>query len=667
MSERINLGPLPEVAKSHTQESESIKALQDMLPTDKFIIRFLLERDYGVDLQVEARYEKYVTNFFTHIQMKSKEKSDPNLDGSVSLSVENSNLNYLLNGPCGCSLYILYLKDRKELRYVWASEEFARIKSEDPKWPNGSTTITLKFYDKIDSRAIQSIHEKIISKQTLYRDLTEQLAKKVLGRGKQEEIPKLVLDVMHNRVRDPNITLSLLRKNGIDLVSLGYASSVLELAREIPSQFLEQDKKAQLVAAYAHYLQGSFFHAEGYLASCLENEEALNSEDEYLLNTIRNRCGVQLGKISQEEFLKREEAEIRNLTEPLLKLQAELDLVRLKASDAFRAPVTSGLREKCNQLLESAKKMGSSTLKSQAEIALLEIEGQIFLRDFTENVWNTSGLIRDSYVDLRDKVIPFINTQLESWIIRVLSLCKSIEPNPVLVADGLLTGSKILFGYIFHSKVLTVGLGIRLEINISVIERFLLLLEQISEKLLTQGMKYDAVKAKHFVTEILWCLGQQDQAKKKANQLLPRTIQYPSIADRLQKIVDGKTEVEEIEALQLSFEEDDFFLQLDDERLKEYSNWVARQLDVPLYFVEREALIQRTIARERNNWCRHIDISPEHQNFLACYCAKTRQSTKIPAEHVETVISTFKGIACHQCSYQERKPKPQMPRTATTE
>ena len=69
--------------------------------------------DYGVDFDVELKTpESFVTSFNFRVQLKAIDKLEEraeNKDGSFSIQVESSNINYLLSR---LSMYILYVKSQ---------------------------------------------------------------------------------------------------------------------------------------------------------------------------------------------------------------------------------------------------------------------------------------------------------------------------------------------------------------------------------------------------------------------------------------------------------------------------------------------------------------------------------------------------------------------------
>src|SRR5262249_38544867 len=136
MTSSADLGPLPLGDRQDALQQLSLKALRNQLPEEKFLLREREERvdDKGVDLALEAKINvpaaettsgregMYAyTNCRALAQLKSTDKPKPNVDGSVSYSIDTSNLNYLLNGPC--PIYFLWLAPTNQVRYAWAREE----------------------------------------------------------------------------------------------------------------------------------------------------------------------------------------------------------------------------------------------------------------------------------------------------------------------------------------------------------------------------------------------------------------------------------------------------------------------------------------------------------------------------------------------------------------
>jgi hypothetical protein len=128
-------GPLPKSHRNAVLQDLSFKAVEARLDANMFVFRKISETDAGVDATIELRIDEMYSNMKAEVQLKCVDSNYRiNKDGSISLSVKPSNLNFLLNGKC--PIYMLYHVGINEVRYVWAREERLRIESEKCGWIN---------------------------------------------------------------------------------------------------------------------------------------------------------------------------------------------------------------------------------------------------------------------------------------------------------------------------------------------------------------------------------------------------------------------------------------------------------------------------------------------------------------------------------------------------
>ena len=76
-----------------------------IVEVDSFVVQQRDRKDYGTDFQLEAGKTGGMTNFRVHVQLKGTD-TDANNDGSISVSVRRTNLNYMLSQPH--SIYVCY-------------------------------------------------------------------------------------------------------------------------------------------------------------------------------------------------------------------------------------------------------------------------------------------------------------------------------------------------------------------------------------------------------------------------------------------------------------------------------------------------------------------------------------------------------------------------------
>ena len=109
---------LPQRDTAHDTAEAAVTAFRAAIGADDFfVVQRVDENDYGTDVQIEARRERAMTNLRAHVQLKGTWSSS-NANGSVSLSVARSNLNYLL--AQFDSIYVCYhiCRSRKLHRVV---------------------------------------------------------------------------------------------------------------------------------------------------------------------------------------------------------------------------------------------------------------------------------------------------------------------------------------------------------------------------------------------------------------------------------------------------------------------------------------------------------------------------------------------------------------------
>ncbi|MED4069609.1 DUF4365 domain-containing protein [Priestia megaterium] len=182
---------LPEIAKEHEQEENSITAFRAVMRSSNFIIRDIRESDYGVDLNIEAKLiddnKKYASNFLCQIQIKDRldSSSIENDDGTYSYPLRVKTLNYLLNYPA--SIFMIYLEDKDCFVWEWANEiQNSAIKKGIDLNSSSQQTLTYRFGKNLNSKTINDIHKRIIQ----IGDNIRQLNKLILNNNLENIIEK---------------------------------------------------------------------------------------------------------------------------------------------------------------------------------------------------------------------------------------------------------------------------------------------------------------------------------------------------------------------------------------------------------------------------------------------------------------------------------------------
>jgi tetratricopeptide (TPR) repeat protein len=294
-----DMGPLPQSDRNHELQTLSVNALKAALPVERFITRDERIEDYGVDLSLELRINRRPANLRAQVQMKGTDEVDLNLDGSASLSVRTSNLNYLLNGVS--PLYILYIAPRNELRFTWGREEQRRLVQDNPQWMQ-QTWVTLRFHNLLTAQALEDIYERIRREARLQRSIHDRLAEASLT----EDII-IGIDPQTLAASDPEQINAALLTAGITLVSSGFSAEVLEAVHHLNFQ-AARAPRIQIICAYAHYTQGRYDLAIGHLREATLRHNQLTPDDQEFTTFLRGACDYQSGRITLTEYSERHRA-----------------------------------------------------------------------------------------------------------------------------------------------------------------------------------------------------------------------------------------------------------------------------------------------------------------------------------------------------------------------
>ncbi len=131
-----------------------------------FVVQNRDRRDYGVDIQIEARRDDKMTNLRVHVQLKGT-ATEKNSDASVSLSVKRTNLLYLLAQPD--SLYVCYHLPTRRLLVRFASDVFREYEHDGSDW-HSQSSVTIRFFDVLDNEFQRRLSSRVLAAGKASRD-----------------------------------------------------------------------------------------------------------------------------------------------------------------------------------------------------------------------------------------------------------------------------------------------------------------------------------------------------------------------------------------------------------------------------------------------------------------------------------------------------------------
>ena len=116
-----------------------------LIESGAFMLQARDRRDYGTDYQIEVMRGGQVTNVRVHVQVKGTD-SALNADGTLSVTVQRTNLNYLLMQSC--SVYVAYHVPTGSLRIRTTDDVVRHYEHSGKNWIV-QKTLTVVFADEL--------------------------------------------------------------------------------------------------------------------------------------------------------------------------------------------------------------------------------------------------------------------------------------------------------------------------------------------------------------------------------------------------------------------------------------------------------------------------------------------------------------------------------------
>lgn len=149
-----HLDDLPKRDANHVAEERAETAFQGRLTASgRFILQRADRKDYGTDCEVEVVDQEQATNVRVHVQLKGTERP-LNTDGSLSIEVSRSNLNYLLMHPH--SFYAAYHIPTSSLRICLAETVLHQYERAGKNWTH-QQSLTVNFTDELTNARLDRL------------------------------------------------------------------------------------------------------------------------------------------------------------------------------------------------------------------------------------------------------------------------------------------------------------------------------------------------------------------------------------------------------------------------------------------------------------------------------------------------------------------------------
>jgi hypothetical protein len=667
-----NLGSLPRSGRNAELEELSFKAFDRILPPDRFCLRDQRGKDKGVDASLEIVCDGRNTNFLAQVQLKGTDSENINEDGSVSLPVATSNLNYLLNGPS--PLYVLYVAPRDELWYAWAHDERRRLDAVNEGWMHQGE-VTIRFRDRLVPEALSTIHDRIRREGQLRRRILDSL-----GRATTAERLVVSIDPKTLGTTDPEEVRQLMLAGGMSAVAAGYAQEVLALSRVLNPEAARLPR-TYLICAYAQYTLGRYLAALGHLAEAEIGAQELSQTDRRFLGSLRNACDYETGRISREQYIQRQEVQARQAGHGAT-LEHRLNSLRYELATESDPDRRLALVQQLHTVVTEieADRRASPAFRLQARLVALQEEGLTGVIVFSRAVGlqqmrHAMGLPPDVH-QVRD-AFQIDREHTQRWEREVEEALQQAvaQQHPLLLGEALLVRVLVRLVLISDRSAAIIFSGRSPpQVPEAVIHPLMNDAEQAIRIFARAGNLEGELRARMLLADLSDLAGQENAARSMAEDVLPRAraMGYAHIESLAMEHLSGGCLRRQLETLirQRSIDGDYHLAAADEEEVRRFARDCLEASGLPqerFPIVERECFSLRDVAREHVHWCRHLDLIQDlrHTQHAAthyredperwCHCARHGYTSAIPSTDWPPLIVGFKLTRCQDCP--DRDPK----------
>lgn len=294
---------LPFTNSNEELETISNNLFKPLFDTTKFEIRSQEYRDKGIDFHIEIKRtnlkkESVYLNFNFAIQLKATDRKETNHDGSISLQIDTSNINYLLNNPMP-AYYVLYFKSTNTF-YFESINDFARsLYEKDADW-NSQASHVLRFDKELDQSRIEEMYQSTLKKGKFQRQINEKIA---LQTSSINPGDKISFDADLNVTDDSEIR-RLIESVGHVLINEGKWKDIIHIHKKATGN-VATTARYNLVLGVANYYCGNLVESLGFFKDATNLKTELPED---LLNHLRffeTIVKYSIGLLSEEEYFKR--------------------------------------------------------------------------------------------------------------------------------------------------------------------------------------------------------------------------------------------------------------------------------------------------------------------------------------------------------------------------
>jgi hypothetical protein len=363
-------------------ESISNNHFKPLFDVTSFEIRKEIERDKGIDFDIEIKKNGKYTNFRFTIQLKATESKKKNQDGSISLQIETSNINYLFNGG-RLAYYVLYNKPENSF-YFESLNQFAKELSDaDQEWYKQHTHV-LRFSKRLNIDQINKIYNSTLDRGIFQRTINEKLA---IQSSFIDLNDKIVVDANSQVISDKEIREQI-ESVGLELINQFRWKEILLIHSKATSA-VASTAKYNLIIGMAYYYSSEHLKALIHFQQALKSSPGLTGILFEHLRLLHLTTRYSIGLIKSEEYsIKSKEFESTSLG---AYIKIELAKARyLESPEIYRSDRYENFVKNIDEIISSS--LSNENVKLIARCEAVLIEGSKLNMDYVSTVANIRAM-----------------------------------------------------------------------------------------------------------------------------------------------------------------------------------------------------------------------------------------------------------------------------------
>ncbi|WP_375587777.1 DUF4365 domain-containing protein [Flagellimonas aurea] len=305
---------LPKSSDQQNLEILSKKEFERLFDEDRFILK-PETTDNGIDYRCELKQDNIVLGFGFNFQLKSVRKSKINDDGSISKTLDTSNIEYLINNGQP-AYYGFYVQETGNFFYESLDSFISKLEKKSINWQSQKSH-TLRFSKKLDSEAIEAIFSDSFNKGIMLRKVNMHIAN---SHGSLDSNNKILIGA-ELEVKSDNEIHETIENFGFALIDQCRWNEILKYHGNT-SIGKNESAKYKLIIGIAYYYKGHFYKALDYFREAKINLDELTPSVQNHLVFMESSTKRILDIIKEEEY-KKILSELKD--EGHLKIQIELN------------------------------------------------------------------------------------------------------------------------------------------------------------------------------------------------------------------------------------------------------------------------------------------------------------------------------------------------------